>query len=91
MSGLKFICFIRELEYKDIALKIGVSKQTISDWVKGRSNIKDKYVLLLEKELGVSGHYLTKELSKEEMIGLIEFAIEWNSNLIGGDWHEIIR
>lgn len=37
MIGLEFICKVFDIQYKEIAEKIGVSNQTITDWIKGKT------------------------------------------------------
>jgi transcriptional regulator with XRE-family HTH domain len=72
MLGIQFVCFIKNTEYRELALELGVSKQTVSDWAKQRSSVKEKYSTRLEEILGVSKEILFKELTKEDMILVIE-------------------
>jgi transcriptional regulator with XRE-family HTH domain len=37
MIGLEFICKVYDIQYKEVAGKIGVSNQTITDWIKGKT------------------------------------------------------
>lgn len=36
--GLEFICKVYDVQYKEIAERIGVSNQTITDWIKGKTS-----------------------------------------------------
>ncbi|MEK4922369.1 helix-turn-helix domain-containing protein [Cytobacillus sp. FSL R5-0569] len=38
MIGLEFICKVYDMQYKDVAKDIGVSNQTITDWIKGKTS-----------------------------------------------------
>ncbi len=42
MLGLEFIAKTFNKPLKDVASEVGVSKQTVKDWVKGRNWIADK-------------------------------------------------
>lgn len=37
MIGLEFICKVFDIQYKEVAEKLGVSNQTITDWTKGKT------------------------------------------------------
>ncbi|GIQ65888.1 hypothetical protein PACILC2_44560 [Paenibacillus cisolokensis] len=67
MIGLEFICKVYRIEYKDLALSIGVSPPSIQDWLKGRRKIpKARIVQLRQIFKSVPEEYFQKELTKSE-------------------------
>lgn len=66
MIGLEYIAKEFHLEYKEIAEKIGVSKQTIQDWLKGRRKIPKKRLEQLSSIFELPESYFQKELDHIE-------------------------
>ncbi|MGJ7912615.1 helix-turn-helix domain-containing protein [Neobacillus sp. LXY-1] len=70
MIGLEHIVKEFQLEYKEVAKTIGVSSQTIQDWLKGRRKIPKQRLESLSKHFGLPEYYFQKELTymeKEEI------------------------
>ncbi|MDK8182620.1 helix-turn-helix transcriptional regulator [Paenibacillus sp. UMB4589-SE434] len=71
MIGLQHIVEIFKMEYKEVAEKIGVSKQTFQDWIKERRRIPQQRLEQLSKLFGIKDTELfQKELSGSEKISL---------------------
>ncbi|WP_180236378.1 helix-turn-helix domain-containing protein [Bacillus wiedmannii] len=70
MIGLEHIVKEFHLEYKAVAESIGISSQTIQDWLKGRRKIPKKRLEQLSNYFGLPENYFQNELSymeKEEI------------------------
>lgn len=68
MIGIEYISKIFDKQYKDIANELGCSKQTVTDWVKGRSKISSKWLAKLSDMFGVEEQYFGKELTLSEQM-----------------------
>lgn len=69
MIGLQFIADTFQMEYKSVAEKIGVSKQTFQDWIKGRRKIPLQRLQQLSDLFGVNEVELfQKELTESEKL-----------------------
>lgn len=66
MIGLEHIVKEFHLEYKEVAESIGISSQTIQDWLKGRRKIPKKRLEQLSNYFGLPEKYFQKELSYKE-------------------------
>jgi transcriptional regulator with XRE-family HTH domain len=80
MIGLEFICNVFDMQYKEVAQKIGVSNQTITDWIKGKTaKIPDKrlddLVTKIPEFSSINRELFSKELTKEDKIKILEIAI----------------
>lgn len=63
MIGLEYIVKEFHLEYKALAENLGVSPQTIQDWLKGRRNIPEKRLKQLSQFFNLPRIYFQKELT----------------------------
>lgn len=52
------------MQHIELAEILGIKKQNINLWIKGKQNIPKKYLPLLEKRFGISSEYFTKELTE---------------------------
>lgn len=66
MIGLEFICKSQHIEFKEVAERIGISPQSITDWIKGRRKIPLKRANQLSEIFNISPNLFGKELSEEE-------------------------
>lgn len=68
MNGLKLIMSSKGLELQDVADHLGVTKQSVSNWVRGVRNMSDQKALELSKWFGVEKSLVVKNnLSEEDM------------------------
>jgi len=56
------------MQHTDLAEKLGIKKQNINLWIKGKQNIPKKYLPLLEELFGLKKEYFTKELTEIEKL-----------------------
>ncbi len=63
--GLEYIAFLYNVSFTEIANRVGVSKQTVNSWVKGRRPIADKHLPKLSEMFdNIPKEYFEKELSE---------------------------
>jgi len=64
LIGLEYILNLYNFPHIELADKLGIRKQNINFWVKGRQNIPKKYMPVLEELFGIRGEYFDKELTE---------------------------
>lgn len=62
MIGLEYILNLYNMEHQSLADKLGIKKQNINLWIKGKQNISKKYLPLLSEMFGIDEQYFQKEL-----------------------------
>lgn len=68
MIGLEYILSVYNKQHIDLAERLGIKKQNINLWIKGKQNIPKKYLPILEELFGVKQECFTKELNEIEKI-----------------------
>ncbi|MGM0199466.1 helix-turn-helix domain-containing protein [Enterococcus sp. DIV1314a] len=68
MIGLEYILNLYNLQHIELAERLGIKKQNINMWVKGRQNIPKKYLPVLEELFGIDQTYFGRELSEIEQL-----------------------
>lgn len=68
LIGLEYILSLYNMQHIELAEKLGIKKQNINLWIKGRQNISKKYLPVLEQLFGIKQEYFTKELSEIEKL-----------------------
>lgn len=56
------------MQHVELAERLGIKKQNINMWIKGKQNIPKKYLPILEELLNVDVRYFTKELDEIEKL-----------------------
>lgn len=64
MNGLNFILNLYDMQYIKLAEILGINKQNITMWVKGKQNIPKKYLPILEELFNINREYFSKELTE---------------------------
>lgn len=64
MIGLEYILNLYNFPHIELADKLGIRKQNINLWVKGKQHIPKKYIPVLENLFGIRGEYFDKELTE---------------------------
>lgn len=75
MNGIKVIMNLKGLEYQDIADYLGVTKQSVSNWVLGKRKMADKRANELSKWFGVDKSLILTESVSEEEIAKINYQL----------------
>lgn len=68
MIGLEFICKLYNKQYKDLAEELGVSKQVINGWIKGKYKISKKHLPKLSVIFNQPEEVFQEELLDVEQI-----------------------
>ncbi len=68
MIGLEYILSLYNMQHIDLAERLGIRKQNINLWIKGRQNIPKKYLPILEEIFGIKQEYFIKELNEIERL-----------------------
>ncbi|RYM00253.1 helix-turn-helix domain-containing protein [Sporolactobacillus sp. THM7-7] len=68
MIGLQYILGLYNMQQLELADRLGIKKQNINLWLKGKQNIPKKYLPTLEKLFHVDRAYFTKELDEIEKL-----------------------
>jgi transcriptional regulator with XRE-family HTH domain len=63
LNGLEYILSLYQVQHIALAEKLGIKKQNINLWIKGKQNIPKKYLPVLEGLFGINRSYFTKELT----------------------------
>ncbi|WHY86982.1 helix-turn-helix domain-containing protein [Neobacillus novalis] len=63
MIGLEYILNMYQMQHIDLADKLGIKKQNINMWIKGKQNIPKKYLPVLEEMFEITAAYFSKELT----------------------------
>lgn len=64
MIGLEYILEVFKIQQKDLAEELGIKKQNITLWIKGKQNISKKYLPILSKKFDIPVEYFQKELTE---------------------------
>lgn len=70
VNGLEYILNLYNMQHIDLAEKLGIKKQNINLWIKGRQNIPKKYLPILEELFRVDCEYFIKELTDIDKLEL---------------------
>ncbi|MFD4852267.1 helix-turn-helix domain-containing protein [Bacillus mycoides] len=68
MNGLEYILGLYNMQHIELAEKLGIRKQNINLWIKGKQNIPKKYLPVLEELFGLPSEYFIKELNEIEKL-----------------------
>ncbi len=64
MNGLNFILNLYDMQYIKLAEILGINKQNITMWVKGKQKVPKKYLHILEEIFNIDKEYFSKELTE---------------------------
>ncbi|KLE15987.1 hypothetical protein AAT22_08565 [Clostridium sp. C8] len=64
MIGLEYILALYDMQHIDLAEKLGIKKQNINMWIKGKQNISKKYLPVLENIFGIRQEYFSKTIDE---------------------------
>ncbi|OAS18910.1 helix-turn-helix domain-containing protein [Paenibacillus oryzisoli] len=66
MIGLEYIIKVYKTNYNQISQSLGVSRQTVNDWLKQKRNIPEVRLKQLSKHFGLKESFFQKELNDSE-------------------------
>lgn len=64
MNGLEYILGLYNMQHIELAEKLGIKKQNINMWIKGKQNIPKKYLPILQDLFKIKAEYFTKTLDE---------------------------
>ena len=64
MNGLNFILNLYDMQYIKLAEILGINKQNITMWVKGKQKVPKKYLPTLEEIFNIDKEYFSRELTE---------------------------
>ncbi|OPX47847.1 helix-turn-helix domain-containing protein [Clostridium thermobutyricum] len=70
MLGLEYVCKQEELTYTELARELGVTRQAITNWIRGGRGIPDKQLDKLEVLFTVDREWFNKELDSNDIVTL---------------------
>ncbi|TYQ15040.1 UNVERIFIED_CONTAM: hypothetical protein Cloal_1446 [Acetivibrio alkalicellulosi] len=68
MIGLEYVLGLYNMQHIELAERLGIKKQNINLWIKGKQGIPKKYIPILESLFNINGDYLSKELNEIEKL-----------------------
>lgn len=90
MIGFEYICKLFDIQYKDVAEKLKISKQTVNSWTSGRRKIPQKYLPILSKRFNIPEEYLQKKLENIDKMKIqrIKLDNELDSDILNKSFKE---
>lgn len=68
MIGLEYILGLYNMQHVELAEKLGIRKQNINMWIKGKQNIPKKYLPILQEIFQLEQKYFNEELTEIEKL-----------------------
>ena len=68
MNGLEYILGIHNMQHIDLAQHLGIKKQNINMWIKGKQNIPKKYLPVLGELFKINQEYFIKNLDEVDKL-----------------------
>jgi len=76
------------MQHTELAEKLGIKKQNINLWIKGRQKIPKKYLPILEKLFGIKQECFMKELNEIEKLEIQKEKLKKDLNPIIKEYEE---
>ncbi len=64
IKGLEYILALYDMQHVELAEKLGIKKQNINMWIKGKQNISKKYLPVLEELFSIKQEYFNKDIDE---------------------------
>lgn len=68
LIGLEYILGLYNMQYVELADKLGIKKQNINMWIKGKQKIPKKHLPILEELFGLQKEYFIKQITEIEKL-----------------------
>ncbi|WP_455544420.1 helix-turn-helix domain-containing protein [Intestinibacter sp.] len=66
--GLEYILALYNMQHIDLAEGLGIKKQNINMWIKGKQKIPKKYLPVLEEIFGINSNYFNKNINEVDKL-----------------------
>jgi plasmid maintenance system antidote protein VapI len=76
MIGLEFISNLYYIKHTDLAKELGIKRQNINLWIKGKGKIPQKYIVIFVEKFNIPEEYFQKELTNKDKINILELYIQ---------------
>lgn len=88
MIGLEYILGLYNMQHIELAVKLGIKKQNINLWIKGKQKIPKKYLPVLEEFFGIKKEYFMKELNEIEKLEIQKEKLKKDINPVIEEYEE---
>ena len=88
MIGLEYILNLYNMQHIDLAEKLGIKKQNINLWIKGKQRIPKKYLPVLEELFGTKQEYFMRELNEIEKLEIQKDKLKKDLNPVIEEYEE---
>ena len=88
MIGLEYILGLYNMQHIELAEKLGIKKQNINLWIKGKQNIPKKYLPILEQLFGTKQEYFMRELNEIEKLEIQKDKLKKDLNPVIEEYEE---
>lgn len=88
MIGLEYILNLYNMQHIDLAEKLGIKKQNINLWIKGKQRIPKKYLPVLEELFGTKQDYFMRELNEIEKLEIQKDKLKKDLNPVIEEYEE---
>ena len=80
MIGLEYILKLWDMTQQELADKLGIKRQNIDAWIKGKRKIPKKHLPILAEIFNIPEKYFLEKITKETEIFMLEKRIEFLKN-----------
>lgn len=88
MIGLEYILGLYNIQHIELAENLGIKKQNINLWIKGKQKISKKYLPVLEDMFGIKEEYFMKELNEIEKLEIQKEKLKKDLNPVIKEYEE---
>ncbi|MFW2501968.1 helix-turn-helix domain-containing protein [Clostridium diolis] len=88
MIGLEYILGLYNMQHIELAEKLGIKKQNINLWIKGKQRIPKKYLPILEELFGTKQEYFMRELNEIEKLEIQKDKLKKDLNPVIEEYEE---
>jgi len=88
LIGLEYILGLYNMQHIELAEKLGIKKQNINLWIKGKQNIPKKYLPILEQLFGTKQEYFMRELNEIEKLEIQKDKLKKDLNPVIEEYEE---
>lgn len=76
MIGLEYILALYNVPHTELAKELGIARQNINLWIKGKGKIPEKHLPKLSEKFQIPEEYFQKELTKEDELKIQRIKVE---------------
>lgn len=91
MIGLEYILGLYNMQHIELAERLGLKKQNINLWIKGKQNIPKKYLPILQELFHVDASYFNKELTEIEKLEIQKEKLKFELQPIIKEHKQILK